>query len=292
MSEKKKQFFPPETIRLTEEAFEDHGNTELYWLSSAGMMINSHGTIILVDPSLVLIGEPPMSEFNENFRVVRRPPFTVDEIPRVDYVLYTHADLDHMAPLTLRELNEKTDAFFVGSQFCVSRMQQAGVKKERCLVHEYGDIFRLDGVKIVPTIADHAWMIDRPDEAERQFGIRNAEWHYGPKDCCGYKFITPEGVIWHPGDTVFHHEHLTMTDVDVMFFDVGDDIAHFQTRNAIRIYEHLKQTDMILYHYGTYDAPDVPYANGSPADIEGKVSDMSRLKVLAPGEKYIVKNNH
>lgn len=40
------------TIELTEKDFADNGETAVYWLTGAGVMINSHRTVIMIDPVL------------------------------------------------------------------------------------------------------------------------------------------------------------------------------------------------------------------------------------------------
>lgn len=48
----KYQAQPPETVPLPPEYYEDNGETAVYWLSSAGVLINSHGVNIMIDPAL------------------------------------------------------------------------------------------------------------------------------------------------------------------------------------------------------------------------------------------------
>ncbi len=44
---------------------------------------------------------------------------------------------------------------------------------------------------------------------------------FGPDDCCGYLVHTPEGTIWHPGDTTLLPEHLEIPGVGVLLLDVS-----------------------------------------------------------------------
>ena len=48
----KGQMVAPATCRMTAEDFENKGGTSVYWLGGGGAMINSQGTIIMIDPVL------------------------------------------------------------------------------------------------------------------------------------------------------------------------------------------------------------------------------------------------
>lgn len=46
----KNQAVAPATIKLTAADFTAREDTAIYWLGNAGIMINSHGTTIMIDP--------------------------------------------------------------------------------------------------------------------------------------------------------------------------------------------------------------------------------------------------
>jgi L-ascorbate metabolism protein UlaG (beta-lactamase superfamily) len=276
------QYAAPASIPITPEAFADHGETALYWLSSAGVLVNAHGMILLVDPVLSLISlDPPLSE-ERNLELLVLPPLDPHQIPRVDAVLYTHTDADHLGPLTLQVL-AKTGVRFYGTGFTCRFMIEAGVPRKQCVAHAPGDLFKIGDVEILMTTADHGWQVEQPDEFD---------WHFGPEDCCGFKIKTQDGIVWIPGDTLLQGVHFGMTDADVVFLDVGDDKWHFGRSAAARLFNHLKSADMIVYHCGTFYAPDKEYCNADPANILPLLYNPGRLKILAPGEKYKLQNRH
>jgi hypothetical protein len=84
-------------------------------------------------------------------------------------------------------------------------------------------------------------------------------------------------------------EHLKMTDVDVLFWDIGDDAWHFGLDCAIGLANVLEQAELILYHFGTFHGPDKPWHNGNPASVQGRLRRPERLHVLAPGEGFTLK---
>ena len=46
------QAMPEKVIKINEDAFLPTRQTEIRWLGNAGIMINSHGTTLMIDPLL------------------------------------------------------------------------------------------------------------------------------------------------------------------------------------------------------------------------------------------------
>ena len=71
------------------------------WIGHATVLINFYGTTILTDP--VLFERVGVSIFGMTFGPSRftHPALTVDEIPKPDIILLSHAHMDHMDYETL-----------------------------------------------------------------------------------------------------------------------------------------------------------------------------------------------
>lgn len=263
------QYSAPPTIPLSPGAFGDNCETAVYWLSAAGVMINTHGTVILVDP--VLMTSPENDSVSETgSELMTRPPILATELPMVDAVCYTHADDDHMAPLTLQVLS-KLGVTFHATAFTCQEMKKAGVPEAQCVVHNHNESFSIGDVDVFVTPADHVG----------QFPFRF-------EDCCGFRFTTRDGVVWVPGDTMLLGDHLRNKEIDLAFIDFGDQEWHLGIHNAIRLFNTLDQTDMIMYHHATFYAPGACWYNGDPNVVKDRLNDLDRLKLLAPGEKYVL----
>lgn len=274
------QFRPPETIKMTEDAFIRNDETAIYWLTAAGVMINSHGTILLIDPCISLASKNPSVSEVWNMKLLVLPPIYADQIKKVDAVLYTHADEDHLGTITLETL-AKTGTKFYGTSFTCKELVKRGIPEGQCVSINTNDQFSIGDINITATPADHAWQLEKPES--------EYDWYYSLSDCCGFKFKTSDGVIWIPGDSLLQSTHLTMKDADVVFIDFSEDDWHFGRRGGIRIFNALKKADMIVYHCGTFYAPNLGRCNANPFDVINELNDPSRLKVLAPGEKYVLK---
>lgn len=79
------------------------------WLGHATVLINFYGTRILTDPALMArvgVRVPGITTLGP--RRLVQPALRVDEIPRVDLILLSHAHMDHTDLPTLRRLNADT----------------------------------------------------------------------------------------------------------------------------------------------------------------------------------------
>ena len=76
------------TVSLEPSSFQARSDTVVSWLGMAGALINSHGTVLLVDPLLTVIMKDgkPWSDTPHPFKIDL--PIQAKDIPRVDAVLY------------------------------------------------------------------------------------------------------------------------------------------------------------------------------------------------------------
>ena len=254
----------PETQLFGADAFDAGAGTVLRWLGMAGFLINSRGTTVMVDPLLGWFDMPVMIDF----------PIEGSAVPKLDAVLVTHSDNDHYSVPTCRELAGVTGEFH-STQYVASLMTQEGLP---AYGHDIGEHFTVGSVQVEITPADHAWQNDSPGASERIFQ---------PEDCCGFWLETLDGNIWAPGDSrLIRDHHLRMPTADAMLFDFSDSEWHFGLDGAIEMANAYPQTPLLLYHWGSVDAPDFPPFNGNPESLPGRVQNPERIRVLAPGEPF------
>lgn len=279
------QAMPEQTVPMGPEAFENHGETSLYWLGGAGVMVNSRGTLLLVDP--VLVAEPSLKNGetvwiseSDGTPLLRLPPIAPSGVKRLDAVLYTHSDGDHLGRQTALALCA-TGCIYHATGECAEHLRQMGIPEDRMVVHPKLDRFEIGDITVQMTLADHPWQKLDP---ETYHG-----WHFTEKDCTGYKLYTPDGVVWIPGDTLPRQEHMENSDVDVMFADFSDDPYHYGAKNMIELCNHLPRAELIASHWGTLDMPDSPPQNADPYSVRPFIVPADRLHILAPGERYVLK---
>src|SRR4028118_1799863 len=84
--DKKYQARPQATQALSLKDFQIRDETAVYWLSAAGVLINSRGTTIMIDPILsVMENDPTRSEIDGKL-LLAPPPIQADQVPRVDAI--------------------------------------------------------------------------------------------------------------------------------------------------------------------------------------------------------------
>ncbi len=272
------QVSAPPTHRLGSDAFGSSPETALWWLTNAGFLINCRGTLLMIDPAISLEAESPdVSE--TGMRLLIELPLLASEVPRLDAVLYSHFDEDHLAPVTAREL-ASTEALFIGPPPVQRALIDLGVPEARTRVAAVGDTTEVGNARLGPTPADHPWQLRDPERL-------GSPW--GPGDCCGYVIDTPDGRLWCPGDTRLMDEHLQMHSIDLLLLDVSRNEYHLGVENAARLASALEAPHIIPYHYGTYDAPDHSAYNGDPAEVAARIPHADRrMHLLAPGQKYVM----
>ena len=271
---------------MTEEDFENHNEVSVYWLTSASVMINSFGTTILMDPVITPTSEEPLiSEAMDDDQtgympLLVPPPITAREIKKVTAVLITHADVDHMGFLSIQAL-QKGGALFHGTPYVGKTLEEMGVPKEQITTHRIGERFAIENVTVEVTDAIHPW---------QKYFPQVYDYVYQPGDCCGYKFTCGDVVIWNPGDSELLESHFTHTDADLIFLDYSDDEMACQMGKeaAVKLSNHLRDARLVMYHWGTFDQPNVGWCNADPEVIRPLIQDPDRLLVLRPGEKYVV----
>ncbi|MFC5647705.1 MBL fold metallo-hydrolase [Paenibacillus solisilvae] len=273
------QFIAPATKPITAEDFAGTDNTSIWWLSGAGFLINSRGTLIMIDPVLTMKpGSPDICEIGH--RMLVPLPIVATEVPRLDTILYSHLDDDHLAPVTAPALI-RTGGLFAGPVVVVRELANLGIPAEQYRSFRINETLRIGEVEISFTRVDHSWQNLDPEK----YGPP-----YGPEDCYGFLIKTPDGTIWYTGDSRLLPEHLEMSGVDLLLLDISNDPYHFGIENAVKLANTLASADIIAHHYGTYDGSDVLAFNGNPDELASAIDGSeSRFHVLAPGERYVLK---
>jgi L-ascorbate metabolism protein UlaG (beta-lactamase superfamily) len=201
-------------------------------------------------------------------------PIAATDVRPLDGILVTHSDNDHYSVPTCRDLAPVTRAYH-STKYVASLMKNEGFP---AYGHDIGDVFNVGPVRVEVTPADHAWQNESPGASARIFQ---------PEDACGFWIETPDGTIWAPGDSrLIPEHHLQMPAADALLFDFSDSEWHFGLAGAVKMANAYPHTPLLLYHWGSVDAPDFAPFNGDPESLYGLVKNPERIHVLAPGEPF------
>lgn len=259
----KGQALAPFTKKMDVDSFEDINGIHIYWLGGAGAMINSFGTIIMIDPVLCDFDMP----------LLRPAPIDPIDVKKLNAILVTHIDKDHYSIKTCKELMSVCKEYH--STFYVSEE----MKKEGILGIGHGikESFYVNDVKITLIPVKHNWQNEMEEYNYRQ---------WNEDEYCGYFIKTHGKSIWIPSDSKLIEEHLHMPNPDVILFDFSDDSWHISLDGAITLANTYPNSDLICIHYGCIDAPTMPAFNANPEVLFSKIKNPERIKVLAPGERF------
>jgi L-ascorbate metabolism protein UlaG (beta-lactamase superfamily) len=254
--------------------FDQRNDTRLSWLGMAGAIVNSRGTILLIDPLLTTLTTGGQAHCESGYRLKVPFPIEATDLPRADLVMYTHADDDHLGLMTARTLAQRLACRFLAPAPVARMLQEAGISPERIHIAKDFQSLQVGQVEIDVTPALHNWQALNPWQRE---------------DCCGYLLKTPDGSIWHPGDTRLIDELLRYKDVDVMFFDVAALDSHLGPEGSARLAMSCGAKTLIAYHYGTFDLPPGSFGGFDPQDALAYVKDVpARFQCMNPGEVFQV----
>lgn len=257
------------TIPIEASFFESQDCTQVAWLGMAGAIINTRGQIILVDPLLSML-DPSAMVGEAGYRLKLPPPIDAQLIPRVDLVLYTHGDDDHFGSLTARRLARRLSCQFVAPAPVARSLAQLGIPPNRIRTAEDHNTLTFDQTTVTVTPALHDWQAENP-------------WQRG--ECCGYIIRTPDGAIWHPGDSRLIDELFAVRDIDVMFFDIAGIDSHLGPQGSARLAVSCGAKRLIAYHYGTFDLPPGSFGSCDPQDALPYLNGLSASFLqLNPGQ--------
>lgn len=262
----KGQAQPKGIVKLTDKDFENNNHIGIYWLGGGGAMINSFGTIIMIDPLLEGFDMPLLID------MVAKP----SEIKRVDGYFVSHVDNDHYSRPTLVDLASITKEVHASNYV-------ASLMKEECGVAAYGhtwsDEVEINDVKVKFTPADHNWQNDL-----EEFNYRV----WSKEEYNGFYITTNSRKIWYVGDSRLMKEQLQMEEPDVILFDFANNEYHIGLDNAYKLANTYPNSKLILIHWGTVDAPEMTPFNGNPDNVINNVINPERVIVLKPGEEYVL----
>ncbi|MCL2641563.1 MAG: MBL fold metallo-hydrolase [Phycisphaerales bacterium] len=266
--------------------FQDRRDTAIAWLGMAGLLVNSRGKIMMIDPLLTLIdrdGEGGQRWSETHLRMLLPElPLETDGVKKLDLVMYTHAEDDHFGTLTPGTLEQRFKPIFMGPPPVLKRLREMSIPEERLRVANDFELSTICGttIEVTPALHDH----DKVNP-----------WKRG--DCVGYILRTPDGSIWHPGDTGLIPELLNVKNIDILLWDASVEVpTHLGPDGTAAIAKTCGAKLLLPYHYGTFEAtlrngnpaPTGPYRRALQSDPEQSLpfakTCPGRFVIIQPGE--------
>ena len=271
------------SIPITPDAFCMSDHTTLWWLGGGGFMMNSRGTVVLIDPVVSTQPDNP-GRCEIGIELVVKYPIDATGIKRVDMILYTHRDSDHLGPITAPALAKRLRPVTVGPPPVFEKLIRLGINHEELISCRPGDDLTAGNVSIEVIDADHPYQLADPFW-DHNFKARPTR----SGDCCGYILRTVDGSFLFTGDTRLMEHHLRLKNIDVVALDVSRCQFHLNTTGAGALANSLSEAILIPYHYGTYNSTIASYT-GSPADVIPRVHNPARARIIVPGQPFSMKD--
>jgi L-ascorbate metabolism protein UlaG (beta-lactamase superfamily) len=233
------------------------------WIGHASFLIQTDGMNILVDPN--------WAQWLAIVKRVRRPGLRIQDLPRIDLVLVTHAHYDHLHLRTLRKVSAgQTIVVPKGVGKIVSKAGFGQIIEMNCWEEA-----QIDKIHITFTPSKH-WGARNVHDVHRGFGgflIRN----------------TAGRTVFHCGDSAYFEGFIEIgkrASIDLALMPIGAYISpsgrsvHMNPEEAFEAFKDLGALHMAPMHYGTFPLGGEPMhepierfrSTAKERDLEHRVS--------------------
>lgn len=143
-----------EVVKINPLAIGNRGDntTRITWLGHSTFLIEIKNKVILLDP---MFGQVPAPlPWLGTKRFYTEMPISIEELPEIDLVVFSHDHFDHLDYGSVLKLKSKVKKFYVPLGIG-THLEKWGVSKK--IIHEFiwWDSEELDGIEFVSTPARH-----------------------------------------------------------------------------------------------------------------------------------------
>ena len=252
------------------------------WLGHSSFLIQMHGKNILVDPILQKHSSPFSWIGPTRFSKV---PVKVEELPRIDLVIYSHDHFDHLDFHTLKKLKDKAGHFIVPlgvERHLISR----GIDRKRITVLSWWEEYETDGLTVACTPTQHF-------SGRRLFDANDTLWSSVVlKDEHYQVYYSGDGGM----NDRFRKIHDRYGDFDLAIMECGQYSpswagVHMFPEEAVDAADQLGADFVTPVHWGAFVLSDHPWddpAERFTREYEGKHEATSHLLTPRLGETITI----
>ncbi|MDW7976935.1 MAG: MBL fold metallo-hydrolase [Leptospiraceae bacterium] len=149
--DEKEKIFPADFVKLSKEEIQQEMDSyRFYWIG--------HSTVLIVSPKYYFITDPHFSERASPVSFAgpkrQRPPaISLEDIPKIDFVLISHNHYDHLDEKTVREIDKKFKPLFFVPLRVGNHLNEWGISNYVEL--DWWEYVELDGIQVFCTPARH-----------------------------------------------------------------------------------------------------------------------------------------
>lgn len=255
------------------------------WVGHATLLLQINGKVILTDPQFSDRASPVNFAGPKRYMSV---PFTIHDLPQLDYVLISHDHYDHLDDGTVRQIAIKfPNAIFFSPLGYKHWLSKRGVK----------NIFEMD------------WWDEREIESFKficspvQHWTKRTLWDNDRKLWSGWSVLAPNFKFFFAGDTGYADHFKKIGEkygpFDLAAIPIGAyeprwfmKESHVNPEEAVKVHQDLRAKHSIGIHWGTFILTDEPY-DQPPKDLASAMK-AANLKpetfwVFTHGETKVLK---
>lgn len=235
---------------LPEEIGGGTGKMRIFWLGHSTILIQSSGKNILTDPIFNFRASPVSFAGPARIGDV---PLTIDELPKIHYIIMSHNHYDHMSKESLEKLVELHDPVILVPAALKERFNEWGMTK--VIEMDWWQYTEADGHRFECTPSQH-------------FSSRSL-WDENETLWCAWAVhdLKKDTLLYFAGDTgygpFFKEFREKIRKPDVALIPIGAymprwfmKIVHVDPEEALQAFEDLEADYMLPIHWGTYDLAD------------------------------------
>ena len=258
------------------------GELGVTFIGHASFLIQLAGKNILIDPVF--------AKWLIVLRRVRRPGVEVQELPPIDFVLQTHAHMDHLSLPSLRAVIEHTRALrgatpeIIVPEGVDELVSHLGFQRVHTM--RWWQQFTSANLRVVMTPSQHAG---------------NRFFHDDHRGYGGYVLQSGRHSLYHSGDTAYFSgfQEIARLRPSVALLPIGaynPDLfrsLHTTPEDALQAFLDLSAERMIPMHYGTFrlsmEPIEEPLSRLLDAARRARVAD--RVSPLSEGDTLLLGEN-
>ena len=229
------------------------------WIGHSTVLVNFYGTIILTDP--VLLNRVGIYFVGTSFGPSRLTPpaLTIDEIPKPDIILLSHAHMDHMDYPTLKKITNKFPNEIDAVTAYLTKDVISDLKWKSLTSIDWGEQHNVNSISFTALEVKHfGWRF--PWEKDRSRGYFNDGRSYN-----AYLIEKNSKGILFGGDTTMTDKFNVIADkqIDVAIMPIGAynpwKHAHCNPEEALQMAEDIKAKYFVPIHCKTFRQGSEPF---------------------------------